>query len=100
MHNHILRFLIVAALSVPSVVSADQAKAKRDYERFCAGCHGFNGMSVAPDAPNLRMNQGLLQFDLQLVQKLKMGSPKKPPMMGLLSDQDLQQVIIYSRSLR
>ena len=91
--------LLASLLAMP-VLANDQIKAKQNYARFCAACHGFNGISVVPDAPNLRMNQGLLQSDLQIVQKLKMGSARKPPMMGLLSDQELQQIIIYTRTIR
>ena len=92
--------IVIVGLMGKQVWANNQMKAKQNYDRFCAACHGFNGVSVTPDAPNLRMNQGLLQSDLQIVQKLKMGSPKKPPMMGLMTDQDLQQVIIYSRTIR
>lgn len=91
--------LLLSLLATP-VAANDQVKAKQNYDRFCAACHGFNGISVTPDAPNLRMNQGLLQSDLQIIQKLKMGSARKPPMMGLLSDQELQQIIIYTRTIR
>lgn len=93
--------VFIAGIMLANFASAnDPIKAKQNYDRYCAACHGFNGISIAPDAPNLRMNQGLLQSDLQIVQKLKMGSSKKPPMMGLLSDQDLQQIIIYTRTIR
>lgn len=92
-------YLLLSLLAMP-VSANDQIKAKQNYDRFCAACHGFNGISVTPDAPNLRMNQGLLQSDLQIIQKLKMGSARKPPMMGLLSDQELQQIIIYTRTIR
>ena len=99
-NKQVSTLFIIAGLMGNQVGANDQVKAKQNYDRFCAACHGFNGVSVTPDAPNLRMNQGLLQSDLQIVQKLKMGSPKKPPMMGLMTDQDLQQVIIYSRTIR
>ena len=81
-------------------VHADGATAKRNYERFCAACHGFNGMSITPGVPNLRMNEGLIQPDFQIIQKLKMGSPKKPPMLGVLKDQELQEIISYTRTIR
>jgi cytochrome c553 len=96
----ILMIGLAAMVVVAQSAQADQVKARQNYERYCSSCHGFNGVSVAPDAPNLRFNQGLLQSDMQIVQKLKMGSPKKPPMLGLLSDQDLQQVVLYARTLR
>jgi mono/diheme cytochrome c family protein len=100
MKKFLIRAVLLGMAVQGGIASGDQAKAKQNYERFCAACHGFNGMSIAPDAPNLRLNQGLLQPDAQIVQKLKMGSAKKAPMMGMLSDQDLQQVVIYTRSLR
>jgi mono/diheme cytochrome c family protein len=98
--KHLTFAVSIVLVGLAPEVGADQAKAKQNYERYCAACHGFNGMSVAPDTPNLRMNQGLLQPDMQIVQKLKMGSPKKPPMLGILNDQDLLQVIVYTRTLR
>ena len=93
-------FACILSVSLVCEVKADQAKAKLDYQKYCAACHGFNGMSVAPDTPNLRLNQGLLQSDMAILQKLKAGSAKKPPMMGILNDQDLLQVIVYTRTLR
>lgn len=95
------RLLLVAAVTCSApVLAVDMAKAKMNYDRQCAACHGFNGMSLSPDVPNLRLNQGLLQPDLQIVQKLKMGSQRKPPMMGLMSDQELMDVVIYTRSIK
>jgi mono/diheme cytochrome c family protein len=95
------RLLLVAALSCSApVLAGDMVKAKLNYDRHCAACHGFNGMSLSPDVPNLRLNQGLMQGDLQIVQKLKMGSQRKPPMMGLMSDQELMDIVIYTRSIK
>lgn len=87
-------------LMAGSAQALDVARAKSNYDRYCAACHGFTGMSVAPDVPHLRMNQGLLQPDMQILGKLKMGGPRKPPMMGILSDQDLLDVIAYTRTFR
>ena len=97
-----IRKLIFVAVTVlvTQANAADMIKAKQNYDRYCAACHGFNGMSFAPDVPNLRMNQGLLQPDFQIVQKLKMGSQRKPPMMGLMSEQELMDVVTYSRTVR
>lgn len=88
------------ALSVTAAEAADLAKAKQNYDRFCAACHGFNGMSVMPDAPNLRLNAGLMQPDISIVNKLKTGSAKKPPFVGLMSDQELFDVVTYARTIR
>lgn len=91
---------LTASIVGSSAFAADLAKAKQNYDRHCAACHGFNGMSVVVDAPNLRMNQGLLQSDLLIVQKLKAGSPKKPPMIGILRDQEMMDILTYVRTIR
>jgi mono/diheme cytochrome c family protein len=97
---HRLIVPIVISLASGLAAAADMAKAKQNYDRYCAACHGFNGMSITPGVPNLRMNEGLMQADFQIVQKLKMGTPKKPPMLGILKDQELQDVVAYTRTIR
>jgi mono/diheme cytochrome c family protein len=93
---------LMAALSLTSsaTLGADPAKTKQNYDRYCAACHGFNGMSITPGVPNLRMNEGLMQPDFQIVQKLKMGTSKKPPMLGVLKDQELLDIVAYTRTIR
>ena len=88
--------LIALSLTSSGVLSADSVKTKQNYDRYCAACHGFNGMSITPGVPNLRMNEGLMQPDYQIIQKLKMGTAKKPPMLGVLNDQELQDIVAYT----
>lgn len=93
-------FALTISLLAPTVHAGEMGKAKLNYDRYCASCHGFNGMSNAPGTPNLRMNEGLMQPDFQIIQKLKQGSSKKPPMLGIMSDKEFQDVISYSRTIR
>jgi mono/diheme cytochrome c family protein len=89
--------LLLAALPASA---ADMVKAKMNYDRLCAACHGFNGMSMMPDAPHLRLNQGLMQHDMQLMNKLKMGWQRHMPLIGQVSDQDILDIVTYTRNLR
>lgn len=95
-------FLLVIAL----VVGTTQAhalnleKGRMNYQRHCAACHGMNGMSVMPNVPSLRMNQGLIQPDFAILNKLKMGGPGKPPYIGIMTDEELIDVIAYTRTIR
>jgi mono/diheme cytochrome c family protein len=100
--QNLQRLIVPMVISLASGLanSADMAKAKQNYDRYCAACHGFNGMSITAGVPNLRMNEGLMQADFQIVQRLKMGTTKKPPMLGILKDQELQDVVAYARTIR
>jgi mono/diheme cytochrome c family protein len=99
LRNFVFPALFPILLLATNASAADMVKAKANYDRFCAACHGFNGMSTFPGTPNLRMNEGLMQMDSQVLKKLKEGSPKKPPMI-LMTDQELLDVITYTRTIR
>lgn len=100
MIKQVMAGLLAMLLFNGGAQALDVVRAKSNYDRYCAACHGFNGMSVAPDVPHLRMNQGLLQPDLQILNRLKTGGPRKPPMVGIMSDQELLDVIAYTRTFR
>lgn len=92
---------VLAVVGASAGNAADLAAGKQAYDRYCANCHGFNGVSLVPQVPNLAFNQNLLQQqDLLIIEKLKMGGPRKPPFLGLLKDDDFRNVLAYTRTLR
>lgn len=80
--------------------AVDLVRGQRLYNANCASCHGITGMPVMPDAPNLSMREGMGQPDVVIMQSLKMGKKNKPPFFGRLNDQELLDVIQYTRTLR
>lgn len=83
-----------------NVFGADLNRGKALYQRHCVACHGVTGISVMPNTPNLALNQGLTQPDMQIVQTLKMGGPRKPPFIGSMTDAELLDVVAYIRTIR
>lgn len=88
--------LAVAALQAGA---ADIVRGAEMYQRHCAGCHGQNGVSTWPGAPNIARREGMLQTDQALLQKLRVGRGAKPGFQGMMSDQDIFNAIAYSRTL-
>lgn len=78
---------------------ADIVRGAELYQRYCANCHGQNGLSTWPGAPNIARREGMLQTDQALMQKLRMGRGAKPAFQGLMSDPEILSVIAYSRTL-
>lgn len=91
---------LMLACGTSTAGAADLLAGKAVYDRYCANCHGFNGVSLMPQTPNLAYNQNLLQQDRLLIEKLKMGGPRKPPFLGLIKENDFANVLAYSRTLR
>lgn len=83
-----------------SATAVDLARGQQLYNLHCASCHGLTGIPLMPDTPNLAMREGMNQPDVVIMQSLKMGKRNKPPFLGRLSDQELLDVIQYTRFLR
>jgi mono/diheme cytochrome c family protein len=83
-----------------SAYGQDVAKGRRLYDQHCASCHGLDGKSRFPDVPDLRHAGagGLPGF--AAVNKLRMGTARKPPFLGKLSDQQLMDTLLYARTLK
>lgn len=83
-----------------SASGVDLARGQRLYNLHCAACHGLTGIPVMPNTPNLSMREGMNQPDMVIMQSLKMGKKNKPPFFGRLNDQELLDIIQYTRIMR
>jgi cytochrome c6 len=77
----------------------DVGNGQRLYTIHCSGCHGANGISVMPDAPNLARLELFSRPDQDLMDTIRSGSDKMPPYLGILNDQEILDVVSYMRTL-
>ncbi|MFZ2540137.1 MAG: cytochrome c [Gallionella sp.] len=71
----------------------------RLYAKHCAKCHGVNGVSVMPDAPNFARSENLLRPDVFILASIREGNNAMPSFQGILKDTDMLDVISYLRTL-
>jgi len=83
-----------------SALAADPVNGQRLYLTHCAGCHGQNGLSTLPNAPNLARSERLNQPDPVVVDKIRSGINTMPPFLGILKDNEIYDVVSYVRTLR
>lgn len=91
--------LLLLAGALPAA-AVDLARGQRLYNLHCASCHGITGIPVMPDTPNLAMREGMNQPDVVIMQSLKMGKRNKPPFFGRLTDDELLDIVQYTRVMR
>ena len=90
--------VLLAAASAPS--TAGDIKAGRGKAQLCQACHGVDGLSKVPDAPNIAG-----QVESYLVTQLrafKSGTRKNEAMTvvaSTLSEQDIENVAAYFASI-
>lgn len=96
-------FLVVIAIlavawSSPGT-AADRNNGRAIYEMHCVGCHGEGGNPVDPTVPSFANGDGLFMMDSELVDRIRQGNQTMPAFRGLLSDQEIRDVISYLRTL-
>jgi cytochrome c6 len=94
--------LITAALLLGNAVvayAADPGKGAKIYATHCSGCHGEGGVSNMPGTPDFSRRERLFQPDMVLLASIRDGVSVMPAYKGLLSDQEMLDVIAYLRTL-
>ena len=66
--------LLVVLLSVGERLSAaDYFNGREIYDLHCQGCHGVDGVSLAPGTPDFSRGDGLFKTDVELFQQIRGG---------------------------
>jgi mono/diheme cytochrome c family protein len=68
------------------------------YDLHCQTCHGMDGQAIEPGVPNFSRGESLYAPDVDLVRQLR--DTHLPSYRGLLSDEELRDVIAYVRTLQ
>ena len=80
------------------VMAADPVKGGEVYANNCYICHGDDGQGVVPNAPNFKYGDRLIKPDTELFQSISSGMGLMPAFRGILSEQDILDVISYLRT--
>jgi cytochrome c6 len=80
--------------------AADPRKGAGIYRQHCADCHGNRGVPNMPGVPDFSRNERLMQSDLVLVKTISIGKGMMPAFQGILSENDILDVIAYLRTLQ
>lgn len=94
-----LCLLLVLALATNLTQASETKKGKELYSLYCSDCHGAMGISIMPDAPSFAKNESLMKSDFDLFDSISKGNNAMPLYQGILSDQEILDVITYIRTL-
>ena len=90
--------IVAVAWSSPGA-AADRGNGRAIYEMHCVGCHGEGGRSIDPTVPSFANGDALFMMDSELLDRIRQGNQTMPAFRGLLSDQEIRDVISYLRTL-
>ena len=93
--------LIAAALASSHASAADAGVGKKKVAGTCAVCHGLDGLSKVPEAPNLAGNNA--DYIIKQLKAFKSGERKQDQMSIIaqeLSEDDMANVAAWYSSLK
>jgi len=90
----------LASFGADPATAADVFAGRTVYEAHCANCHGLDGTPVLPGTPNFTRGEGLMAPDTVLVPSLKAGRGLMPGFNHVLSEKDILNVLVYTRTLQ
>lgn len=90
---------VLASMSALAFAS-DIFNGREVYEMHCQTCHGMDGQSMEPGVPDFSRGEALYAPDVDLVQRLRDGDGHLPSYRGLLTDEELRDVVAYIRTLQ
>lgn len=96
----ILTSIIFSQGPATSMAAGDVFLGEVIYSTHCIRCHIHDGSGMDRNTPNFKLGQGLFQADEILIETLKYGKGVMPSYFGILSDDDLSNVMAYTRTLQ
>ena len=79
--------------------AGDLQNGRETYDLHCSICHGIDGMPVDMTIPSFANGDRLFQMDQDLMRSIREGKELMPAFRGLLSDEEIRDVITYLRTL-
>ncbi len=87
-------------LSSAGAMAADPRNGAKLYNIHCSNCHGPRGRGALPGMSDFSRGQGLFVANAALVKVIENGSGVMPAYRGLLSTQDILDVIAHLRTFQ
>lgn len=94
---HLLIFFVLM-LTMGAAMAGNPAKGRDIYAARCSGCHGPNGLPQVVEIPNFTMGQGLMKSDREIMGFIKKGKSVMPGFEGILTDEEILDVIAHIRT--
>lgn len=82
------------------VHAADPGNGGKIYATHCSSCHGEDGASTMPGTPDFSRRERLFKPDTALLISIRDGISVMPAYKGLLTDQEILDIVAYLRTIR
>ena len=93
----LLNFIFLQLVEVP-VFAEDMEKGREIFLQKCMGCHGDAGEGKLPGQPNFKEGEIFSKSQSALFDIVRDGKGVMPSFGGLLTDEDIRNVVAYVKN--
>ncbi len=99
-----VKAVLIAMVSLLAILAVqaragDMQKGREVYDMHCVTCHGMNGYAIDMTIPSFANGDRMFLMDQEMLQSVRNGKNMMPAFRGLLSDEEIRDVITYLRTL-
>ncbi|MDH3990049.1 MAG: cytochrome c [Gammaproteobacteria bacterium] len=99
-----VKAVLIAMVSLLAIFAVqaragDMQKGREVYDMHCVTCHGMNGYAIDMTIPSFANGDRMFLMDQEMLQSVRNGKNMMPAFRGLLSDEEIRDVITYLRTL-
>jgi len=89
---------VLLQLSFFTAMANDLAKGREIFIQKCMGCHGEAGQGKLPGQPNFNEGEAFFKSESVLIDIVRDGKGVMPSFNGLLSEEDIRNVVAYVKN--
>ena len=96
----LLGMMVVSTSFHGHALAADPGVGGQLYSRHCTTCHGDDGRGTMPGVPDFTRGEGLFQSNQALQNVIREGKSVMPAFRGVLTNDEIKDIIAYLRMYR
>lgn len=81
-----------------SALAGDPFAGSAIYTEYCVNCHGGDGAGEIAGTPSFRGGNLMMKSNLELINKIRNGKDLMPSFGGVLSEEQIDDVVTYIRT--
>lgn len=91
-------FFLVSLMTANPVLAGDPFAGSAIYAEYCVNCHGGDGAGEIAGTPSFRGGRLMTKSNFELSDKIRNGKNLMPSFGGVLSEEQIDDVMTYIRT--
>ena len=94
----LISLFLFSLLTVTPAFAGDPFAGSAIYAEYCVNCHGGDGAGEIAGTPSFRGGRLMAKSNFELIDRVKNGKDLMPSFAGVLSEEQIDDVVTYIRT--